>query len=192
MENEEKLMTGEESLRVITEMINKTRVSIAQASFHLLLWGWLIFACSLSEFLLWKYAGWTNSWYVWFAVIIGVIASFIYGFSKGKREQVFTYGTKILRMDLDCIFLGCSGIFHYFPGSHRKRWQVYAAHCSHSPADLGCYTQLQTYDVGCGSILGDCPCCPFRSRSHFGAGDTCCDGGRVSYSRLFTQKKGQP
>ena len=49
MEDEEKLMTGEESLRVITDMINKTRVSIAQASFHLLLWGWLIFVCSLQN-----------------------------------------------------------------------------------------------------------------------------------------------
>jgi hypothetical protein len=56
MENEEKLMTGEESLRVITDMISKTRVGITQPSFHLLLWGWLIFACGLSEFLLWKYA----------------------------------------------------------------------------------------------------------------------------------------
>jgi len=95
MENEEKLMTGEESLRVITEMINKTRVSIAQASFHLLLWGWLIFACSLSEFLLWKYAGWTNSWYVWFAVIAGSLVSFVYGIAKGKQERVYTYATRI-------------------------------------------------------------------------------------------------
>lgn len=95
MENEEKLMTGEESLRVITEMINKTRVSIAQASFHLLLWGWLIFACSLSEFLLWKYAGWANSWYVWYFVIPGAITSLVYGFARGKKERLFTYGTSI-------------------------------------------------------------------------------------------------
>lgn len=39
MENEEKLMTGEESLRIITEMINKTKVNIRQSSFHLLFWG---------------------------------------------------------------------------------------------------------------------------------------------------------
>jgi len=95
MENEEKLMTGEESPRVITDMINKTRVSVTQASFHLLLWGWLIFACSLSEFLLYKYTGWANAWYVWFTVIAGALISFVYGFAKGKRERVFTYGTKI-------------------------------------------------------------------------------------------------
>ncbi|NLE33783.1 MAG: hypothetical protein GX622_01630 [Bacteroidales bacterium] len=95
MENEEKLMTGEESLRVITEMINKTRVSITQSSFHLLFWGWLIFACSLSEFILWKYVGWTNSWYVWYFVIPGVAVSLIYGFTRGRKEKVFTYGTSI-------------------------------------------------------------------------------------------------
>ena len=95
MENEEKLMTGEEGFRVIAEMINKTRVSVTQASFHLLLWGWLVFACSLLEFLLRKYAGWAESWQVWYAVIAGVIVSFAYGFAKGKKERIFTYGTKI-------------------------------------------------------------------------------------------------
>lgn len=115
MENEEKLMTGEESLRVITDMIYKTRVSIAQASFHLLLWGWLIFACSLSEFLLWKYAGWTNSWYVWFAVIAGVLVSFIYGFAKGKRERIFTYGTRIYVWTWIAFFWASVIFFIIFP-----------------------------------------------------------------------------
>lgn len=110
-------MTGEESLRVITDMINKTRVSIAQASFHLLLWGWLIFVCSLSEFLLWKYAGWTNSWYVWFAVIAGVLISFIYGFSKGKRERIFTYGTRIYVWTWIAFFWASVVFFIVFPVS---------------------------------------------------------------------------
>lgn len=95
MENEEKLMTGDESLRVITQMINKTRVSVTQASFHLLLWGWLIFVCSLSEFLLWRYTDWANPWYIWFLVIPGVLVSMIYGFAKGRKEKVYTYGTSI-------------------------------------------------------------------------------------------------
>jgi hypothetical protein len=115
MENEEKLMTGEESLRVITEMINKTRVSIVQASFHLLLWGWLIFACSLSEFLLWKYAGWTNSWYVWLFVIPGAIASFVYGFAKGKKERMFTYGTSIYVWTWIAFFFASVVFFVVFP-----------------------------------------------------------------------------
>ena len=95
MENEEKLMTGEESLKVITAMINKTRVNVTQSSFHLLFWGWLIFACSLSEFLLWRFTDYTNAWYVWFFVIPGVFVSMIYGFTKGRKASVHTYAEGI-------------------------------------------------------------------------------------------------
>jgi hypothetical protein len=95
MENEEKLMTGEESLKVITSMINKTRVNVTQSSFHLLFWGWLIFACSLSEFLLYKFTNFTNAWYVWFFVIPGVFVSMIYGFTKGRKASLHTYAEGI-------------------------------------------------------------------------------------------------
>ncbi|MFZ0471502.1 MAG: hypothetical protein WAL94_02690 [Bacteroidales bacterium] len=95
MENEEKLMTGEESLKVITAMINKTRVSVTQSSFHLLFWGWLIFACSLSEFLLWKFTDFASPWYVWFFVIPGVFVSMIYGFTKGRKASLHTYAEGI-------------------------------------------------------------------------------------------------
>jgi len=95
MENEEKLMTGEESLKVITSMINKTRVNVTQSSFHLLFWGWLILACSLSEFLLYKFTNFTNAWYVWFFVIPGVFVSMIYGFTKGRKASLHTYAEGI-------------------------------------------------------------------------------------------------
>jgi hypothetical protein len=91
MENEEKLMTGEESLRIITEMINKTKVNIRQGSFHLLFWGWLILICSLSEYLLYKFTDFQNGWYVWFFVIPGVFVSMIYGFVTGRKAKVHTY-----------------------------------------------------------------------------------------------------
>lgn len=95
MENNEKVMTGEESLHIITNMINKTKVNISQSSFHLLFWGWLIFACSLSEFVLWKFTSFSNPWYVWFFVVPGIFVSLIYGFIKGKKEPVFTFATKL-------------------------------------------------------------------------------------------------
>jgi hypothetical protein len=95
MENEEKLMTGEESLKVITAMINKTRVNVTQSSFHLLFWGWLILACSLSEFLLYKFTDFANAWYIWFFVVPGVFVSMIYGFTKGRKASVHTYAEGI-------------------------------------------------------------------------------------------------
>lgn len=95
MENEEKLMTGEESLKIITDMINKTKVNIRQSSFHLLLWGWLIFICSLSEYLLLKFSDYATPWYVWFFVIPGVFVSLIYGFVTGRKAKVHTYADMI-------------------------------------------------------------------------------------------------
>ena len=95
MENEEKLMTGEESLRIITDMISKTKVNISQGSFHLLFWGWLIFFCSLAEYLLWQLTDFASPWLVWLLVIPGVFVSLIYGFVKGRKEAVYTYATSL-------------------------------------------------------------------------------------------------
>ncbi len=95
MESEEKLMTGEESLKIITEMINKTKVSISQGSFHLLFWGWLIFICSLSDYCLYRFTDFSHSWYVWFLTIPGIFVSMTYGFVKGKQEKVHTYASMI-------------------------------------------------------------------------------------------------
>jgi hypothetical protein len=91
MENEEKLMTGEESLKIITDMINKTKVNIRQGSFHLLFWGWLITICSLSDWLLAKFIGYDHSYYVWFLLIPGAFVSMIYGFVNGRKAKVHTY-----------------------------------------------------------------------------------------------------
>jgi hypothetical protein len=76
-------------------MINRTKVNIRNSSFHLLFWGWLILACSLSEYLLWKYTEISSPWYVWFFVIPGVFVSFIYGFSKGRKSRFHTYADSI-------------------------------------------------------------------------------------------------
>lgn len=91
MENEEKMMTGEESLKIITEMINKTKVNINQGSFHLLFWGWLLIICSLSAWILEKFTGFSHPYYVWFLVIPGAFVSMIYGFVNGRKARIHTY-----------------------------------------------------------------------------------------------------
>jgi hypothetical protein len=91
MENDEKIMTSEESLKIISEMINKTKFDIRQGSFYLLFWGWLIFACSFSEFLLMKFTDFTHHYFIWFLVIPGVFVSMLYGFVKGRKTTVHTY-----------------------------------------------------------------------------------------------------
>ncbi|MGQ9620351.1 MAG: hypothetical protein ACUVTX_05130 [Bacteroidales bacterium] len=95
MENEEKMMSGEESLSIITEMINKTKSDIRQAIFHLLLWGWLLLGCSISEYLLYKFTDFATPWYVWFFVIPGVFVSMIYGYLTGRKLRFYTYASMI-------------------------------------------------------------------------------------------------
>ncbi len=95
METGEKVMSGEESLRIISDMINKTRVNIRQGIFHLLFWGWLIFFCALGEFLLFRFTGMERPWLIWLLTIPGVFVSFLYGFIKGKKSNVHTYADMI-------------------------------------------------------------------------------------------------
>jgi hypothetical protein len=95
MENEEKVMTGEESLRIITEMIDRTKKIIGQGSFYLLFWGWLVFFCSFSEYLLHKFTDYASPWKVWLLVIPGVAVSMVYGFLKGRKAKVHSYTAAI-------------------------------------------------------------------------------------------------
>jgi hypothetical protein len=95
MENEEKQMSGEESLRIISEMINKTKVNISHGSFHLLFWGWLIFAISLSDFLLTRFSAYAHPYNVWLLVIPGVFISMTYGFLKGRKATFHTYADRL-------------------------------------------------------------------------------------------------
>ncbi len=111
MENEEKMMTGEESLRIITEMINKTKGDIRQASFHLLFWGWLLIACSLSEYLLYKFTNFPTPWYVWFLVIPGVLVSMIYGYLTSRRLRFYSYASKVYMWTWFSFFFAAVALF---------------------------------------------------------------------------------
>lgn len=96
METNEKMMTGEESLKIITDMINRTKVNIQQGSFHLLFWGWLLLVCSLGDWLLMKLE-YSHHYYIWFLVVPGAFVSMIYGFVNGKKAKVHTYAESIYR-----------------------------------------------------------------------------------------------
>ena len=95
METDDKIMTGEESLRIISEMINKTKVNIRHGIFHLLFWGWLIFVCSIAVFILFVFFHVANPWIIWFLMIPGAFVSAIYGFVNGRKEKVHTYADRL-------------------------------------------------------------------------------------------------
>ena len=90
MENENNL-TPEESLVLIRSMIDKTKDSVANDSFYFLLWGWLVFICCISSFVLLTYFQYPNHYLVWLLMPVGGIISGIYSSRKSKIKRVKTF-----------------------------------------------------------------------------------------------------
>jgi len=96
MENEEKQLTQEESLRIIHEMIASAKNDVKSDSFIFLLWGWLVFIASISQFILINMEIEWNS-IPWMLMPIGGVITAIYVFRRGKKEKVKTHVSEFLK-----------------------------------------------------------------------------------------------
>jgi hypothetical protein len=96
MENNEKMLSPEESLSMISEMIALAKKSIVDKGFHYLLWGWLVLLASLTDYVLLKLEI-NYHYYVWFIMpIIGMPIAFWYNSkhyanSKSHLGSIITY-----------------------------------------------------------------------------------------------------
>ncbi|HUX84931.1 MAG TPA: hypothetical protein VMV20_06830 [Chitinophagaceae bacterium] len=88
---EEQQFTAEDGLRVIREMISKTKEDLTYDSFYLLLWGWLVISICLLQFILLEYFKWPYHYLAWTLIWIGIIASIIRAITEKRRERVRTY-----------------------------------------------------------------------------------------------------
>ena len=92
MENQEKQMTGEESLALIQSMIDKAQNKIAEDGFEFLLWGVLVILASIMNYALLKMGYDDKAGLVWLIMpVIGVPISIIYNRRKAATELVRTY-----------------------------------------------------------------------------------------------------
>ncbi len=88
---QEKQIQPNESLAIISNMINTAKHKIADDGFLLIFWGWLV---TLTAVL--HYAGWQTGierhYMVWSVLMpLGGIISLIYGFRRKKSERVTTH-----------------------------------------------------------------------------------------------------
>ena len=90
MEDNQKF-SAEQSLRLIQSMIEKAKQDVANNSFYLLLWGWLIFIAALLNFGLMRFTSFEQPYLAWNLVWIGVIASIIKGVKDSKKIAVKTF-----------------------------------------------------------------------------------------------------
>jgi hypothetical protein len=96
METEEKQLTQEESLRIIHEMISAAKNDVKADAFIFLLWGWLVFIASISQFILVKMDSEWNS-LPWMLMPVGGIVTVIYSIRKGKKDRTKTTVTESLK-----------------------------------------------------------------------------------------------
>ncbi|MES2004609.1 MAG: hypothetical protein V4450_08810 [Bacteroidota bacterium] len=87
----EKELSPQESLALIGKMISKTKDSVADSSFYFLLWGWLVFGCCVSAFILKVYVQYPYHYMVWFLMPLGGIVSWIYGSRQAKTQRVISF-----------------------------------------------------------------------------------------------------
>ncbi len=91
MDNNEKELSPQESLDLIKSMINKTKDSVGDDSFYFLLWGWLVFICCITEFILKVYFQYPNHFVVWWCMPVAGVVSGIYGARQAKSQRVKSF-----------------------------------------------------------------------------------------------------
>ena len=93
MENSEKALTEQESLLLIGQMIRNAKKAVRDNGFLFLLWGWLVFAASLSNYIMAFVLDMGEIAYLPWPVLMisGGIISAIYGSRQKKNERVKTY-----------------------------------------------------------------------------------------------------
>jgi hypothetical protein len=85
-----------QSLLLIESMINRAKDRFAEDGSMYLLWGWAVFICSLTQFVLLHYFKYPYHYVVWFASWIVIIWQVIYMRRRSKKKKVKTYTGYIL------------------------------------------------------------------------------------------------
>src|SRR5262249_20862092 len=81
---------------LIQSMIDKAKNTAANDSFYFLLWGWLIFAASIIQFVLKVIVQWPYHYMAWTLMFLGIIFSLFHGYNEGKKRKVKTYIEEVI------------------------------------------------------------------------------------------------
>ena len=89
MENEKQL-TEQQSLELITRMINKAKDDYKETGVGALMWGSVVTVCSLVSFANY-YQRWPWADYIWFLTLIAVVPQVIISVRENRRLKYKTY-----------------------------------------------------------------------------------------------------
>lgn len=85
-----------DSLQLIAAMINKAKSRFSETGTLYLLWGWVIFICCVSQFIMLHFFKNDQAYYVWYATWLVVIYQIYYIINKRKKQKVKTYTDEII------------------------------------------------------------------------------------------------
>lgn len=94
MENEQTL-TGEQSLELITSMINQAKNDYYDTGVSALLWGSVIIFCSLVTYAN-QYLQWAALNYIWFLTIAAVVPQVIISIREARRRRYKSYQSDLI------------------------------------------------------------------------------------------------
>lgn len=87
---DEKPLTGEESLAIITGMINKAKQDYNETGISCLLWGSIVTICNVATFIgIEVGAGWIG--YVWYLIIVAIAGQVFISIRESKRKKYTTH-----------------------------------------------------------------------------------------------------
>jgi hypothetical protein len=91
----EENFSPQESLQAIHAMIEKAKNHFSENGHLYLVWGWVVFICSVSQFILMQ-LHYVNAPAVWMLTWAAVIYQFIYLFRQKKTQKVRTYAGSMI------------------------------------------------------------------------------------------------
>lgn len=93
---QEKPFSELESIALIESMINKARNRFSEGGHLYLLWGWVIFVCSVGQFILMNVFQYKYNYAIWFITWIAFLYQMRYMFRKNKKRKVKTYTDSLI------------------------------------------------------------------------------------------------
>ncbi|HEX6181723.1 MAG TPA: hypothetical protein VFZ47_10800 [Chitinophagaceae bacterium] len=96
MNEEQKEFSPQQGLAVIQSMIDTARNRFSENGHLYLLWGWVVFLCSIAQFVLLYYYKYPYHYMVWMLTWAAFIYQTIYLVRTKKKEKVKTYADRIV------------------------------------------------------------------------------------------------
>jgi hypothetical protein len=94
MKTEDEALTTQQSISIITEMINNAKGNVKENSIYFLLWGTVVAIAEIGMFTLVK-ANYQHPYIVWVISVPAWIATMIMGYRQGKRARATTHFDRI-------------------------------------------------------------------------------------------------